>query len=102
MEGNDFTAHLTLGAVCVYAIEHMKQSGLFPWVTQDTKTLNRWLSAVLALVTAIGIQVTYDPWTGGTAQIPALPTLLLGCWEVVKQYTVNQVLYDGVVAKGKS
>ena len=101
MEGNDFSAHVTLGAVTVYAIQWLKASGWAPWITQDTKALNRLLSLGLAIISALGISVTYDPSLGGTVQIPAASTLLLGLWEVVKQAATNQLIYDAAVAEKK-
>jgi len=100
MEGNDFTAHLTLGAVAVYAIEHAKSSRLIPWMTVDTKALNRIASVALAFATSIGIGYTYDS-DAGTLVLSGLTlsSLALACWEWVKQYVVQQVLFDGVVAK---
>ena len=49
----ELTTHLTTGAVIVYAIEWAKRSHLIP-LNANTKTLNRAVSAVLALVAAVG------------------------------------------------
>ena len=100
MEGNDFTAHLTLGAVAVYAIEHAKSSGLVPWMTADTKTLNRLVNLITAFITSIGIGYTYDA-TAGTLVVSGLTlsSLALGLWELTKQYVVQQVLYDTVIQR---
>lgn len=101
MEGNDFTAHLTLGAVAVYALEYVKSAGWCPWITQDTKALNRLLSVAMAIISAMGISISYNPSLGGTIQIPALSVLLLGVWEVVKQTATQQLIYDGITGKAK-
>ena len=97
---SDITAHLTIGAVIVYAIERLKSLAWVRWITPDTKILNAWLSATLAAAAAVGISVTFDP-TGGVLTITGLTLqgTLTGIWEWLKQYAVQQLLYDGVIQK---
>lgn len=98
MEG-ELTAHLTLGAVIVYFIEYLKRWPFFRMLTPETTTLNRVVSAALAGAAAIGIGWTYDGATG-TLVVTGLTwgTIVAACWEWVKQYAVQQVLYDTAVA----
>lgn len=97
--GNEITAHLTTGAMIVYGIQFLKTQGWCPWVAEHTVAVNRVLSVGGAVIAVMGITFSYDPAVGGTIQIPALATLLTGAWEVLKQYTTQQILYDGVVQK---
>ena len=102
MEGPDeILAHLTLGGVVVYGIEWLKGSGKFPWITASTKTLNRIVSLIAAAVVALGVGVTGDASHGWAISVPPLAALLAGVWETIKQLVLQQVLYDGVVAKQK-
>jgi len=92
----DITAHVTTGAVIVYLLEWLKRSGWCP-LTTETKHLNRLLSGLLAVVAALGIQWSYDPATGGVIHLPALAMLVTSGWEVIKQFTVQQLIWDGIV-----
>src|SRR3990167_2958302 len=94
---NDVTAHLTTGAVAVYAIEALKQWPQFRWLTADSATVNRVISALAAAMIAFGISATGDVSTGWTIHIPSGAILMAGLWEWVKQVTVQQVLYQSVV-----
>ena len=91
--------HLTTGAVIVYAIQWLKGQGWMPWVTADSTTVNRVVSGVAAAAIAFGIGGHWDPVHGGVFTIPPLTELINGAWEFAKQYTVQQVVYDGVVQK---
>lgn len=96
----ELTAHLTSGAVAVYLIEWLKSKQWFPFLTADTKTLNRLISAVTAFVAAVGIGFNYDAGAGQLV-ITGLTwsTILIGGWEWAKQFVLQQVLYDSVVQK---
>ena len=98
--GAELTAHLTTGAVVVYALEWLKSAGWCPWISADTKRLNRVLSAILAATAAVGIGWTYEA-SQGTLVITGLTAsgLLTGGYEWIKQFSVQQLLFDGVIAK---
>lgn len=96
--GNELTAHLTTGAVAVYMIEWLKRQEWCPWLDVDTGTVNRIVSLGAAVIAVMGISFTYDPQVGGTIHIPSLAVLMAGAWEVAKQFTTQQLLWDGVVA----
>lgn len=94
----ELTTHLTSGAVAVYLIEMLKKWPAFSRLTPDTKTLNRLVSAVLAVVAAIGISWSYDA-AAGTLVISGLTwgTMLAMTWESIKQFALQQVLYSAVI-----
>lgn len=96
----ELTAHITSGAVIVYVIEWLKANPRFSWLRAEQKTLQRVVSAVLAAVAAVGINWTYDA-THGTLVITGLTStaILLTGWEWLKQFVVQQLIFDGVVAK---
>lgn len=98
--GGELTAHITTGAAIVYLVEWMKSSRLTPWLTIDTKTLNRITSALLAAIAAIGIHWTYNAQLdGGTLVITGLSwtTIMAAAWEWFKQFTMQQLIFDGVI-----
>ena len=95
----DAMSHLTAGAVVVYALQWLKAAGWCRWVTQDTKTLNRSLSAVAAALIAFGISATGDATAGWTISIPPAQALIAGVWEWVKQFVVQQLVWDTAVQK---
>lgn len=95
---NDITAHLTTGAVVVYAIEWLKRAGWFKWMSADSGTVNRAVSAIAAAAMAFGISATGDAQTGWVIHVPSLAVLVAGVWEWSKQFVVQQILWDGVVA----
>lgn len=96
--GSELTAHLTTGAVAVYFIQWLKGQGWCPWLADHTGAANRIVSLGAAVIAVMGISFSYDPSVGGDIHIPALSVLLNGAWEVVKQFTTQQILWDGVVA----
>jgi hypothetical protein len=98
-QSGELTAHFTSGAMAVYAIEWLKGKSWCPWITADTKTLNRFISGAAAALAVMGISWSYDPSVGGTITLPALSLLLTGVWEWLKQFSLQQVLFDAVVQK---
>lgn len=100
--GNELTAHITTGAVIVYAIQWAKSSGWFRWLSEDTKTLNRTVSALLAGAAAVGINWTYTA-ADGTLVITGLTTsgILVGGYEWLKQFCVQQLIFDTAASDKK-
>ena len=96
-DANEITAHLTSGAVVVYGIEWLKSRGWCPWITSQTIWVNRLASASGAFAAVMGISFSYDPSVGGDIHIPAATMLVTGLWDCVKQYVMQQMIYDGVV-----
>ena len=99
MNETDLSAHFTTSAMVVYALQALKQAGWCPWVTADSKTVNRILSAVMAAALAFGITATGDAQTGWVVQIPSATVLLSGLWHWAEQFTSQQILYDLVAQK---
>ena len=96
---NEIMAHLTTGAVIVYSIEWLKRWPAFTWISADKGTVNRVVSAIAAAGMAFGISATGSAETGWVIQIPSLAVLASSGYEFVKQFIVQQIVYDGVVQK---
>jgi hypothetical protein len=106
METNgELSAHITTAAAIVYFIQWMKASGYTPWLTADTTTLNRITSALFAAIAAIGINWSYDAsLQGGTLIITGISWVAIahGAFEWFKQFTLQQLVFDGIVQKKES
>lgn len=96
---SELSAHLTTGAVIVYAIEAAKKSTWFPWLHAETKTLNRLVSAVLAAAAAFGIHASFDA-VAGTLIITGLTWagVLGAAWAWLQQWVLQQIVFDSVIA----
>ena len=96
----ELSAHLTTGAVIVYGIEWLKKSPWFSRITPETKVLNRIVSAVLAAIASVGISWQYDAHLGQLV-ITGLTwsTVAVSAWEFLKQFVMQQLVFDGVIAK---
>ncbi len=98
---NEILTHLTTGGVIVYAIESLKKAGWAAWITQDSKWVARLLSAIAAAGVALGLSYTGDAATGWVIHVPPLAVVLTGLWEWLKQVVMQQMVYDGLVARKK-
>ena len=83
-----------------YLIEWLKKSSLVPFITADKKTLLRWLNALSAAALAVGLHWAYDPDARQLViDIPTIGTVVAGLWAWGQQWALQQMAYDGVVAK---
>lgn len=90
----------------VYLIEWAKKSSVVRWVTADRKTLLRWMNAASALALAVGLHWVYStealpPGVVArfTLDIPTAGVAISGLWAWGKQWALQQMAYDGIVAK---
>ena len=92
--GAELTTHMVLSALVVYAIEWMKRWQVVPWIDANTKSVNWAVSAVLALVTSIGITYSFDA-EAGRLVIDGLTwaTITTTGWEALKQFVNQQLVY---------
>lgn len=96
---SELTAHLTTGAVVVYAIEQLKKSKRFPWIDKNTTTLIRLLNVSTAFAVSIGINYHYDTANRDlTIHIPMAAVLVDQLWEWAKQLVTQQIIYDSAIA----
>ena len=98
----EIMTHLTTGGVIVYGIEALKKAGWCPFISADSKGINRFISGAMAAFVAFGISASGDASAGWVIQIPPLAVVGAGAWEWLKQVVLQQMIFDGVVAKGKT
>lgn len=85
----------------VYLIEWAKKTTAIRFITADNKTLLRFLNAASALALAVGLHWAYDPTARQLViDIPTVGTVIMGLWTWGKQWALQQMAYDTVVAKG--
>lgn len=104
---NEIVSQFTAAAVVVYALQMIKKSAWFPWMTQETTTLNRLVSAAGAFIGSIGVHMAFS---AGQATAPdgtylitvtglTLANVGAGLWHWMNQFAGQQLLYDGIVSK---
>ena len=93
-------SHVLLGAAIVYALERLKASPRFRWLTIDSARANRIASAVLAAGVAWGFTLTGDASIGWTLHIPPPEVLGAGVIEWGKQFLAQQLIYDVLPKSG--
>lgn len=93
---------LTTSAVITYGLEKLKESKYFPWLTAETKNLNRLASIVLAGAGALGVHAAWDP-SNHTLMITGLywTSILHGAWDWIRSWVSQQLIYDMAVQKPK-
>jgi hypothetical protein len=81
-----------------FLIEALKGSNWFPWLTMETKNLNRIVGIITAGLITVGIHFTWTESTGDTAgilsiAIPTIPTFAHGVWTWFTTWAFQQYAY---------
>jgi hypothetical protein len=90
---------IPLAVISTYVLQWLKQSKLFPWLTVETQTLNRWAGIAIAFLSSVGVLVTFDH-AAGVLTISGLTAanLLHVAARITQQWVMQQVAYRTVVA----
>jgi hypothetical protein len=91
------SSQATVAVVVSFAIQWLKKSPWFPWLTVETQKLNRWVAVVVAAATGFGI---YATWTNGALTITGLTPANLwhAATHVVEQWTFQHAAYRTLIA----
>lgn len=88
-----------IASVAVWLLERLKAWTGTPWVSQATDKLNRWLSALLATLSAAGILVVTN-WSGfetGSLVITVtgltLANILTFLWTIAQNLALQEWFY---------
>lgn len=94
---------LTMSSVVVMLIQWVKGTKLFPFVNENTASLNRVIGWLAAGGAAIGLHLAFDS-TSGTLTITGLTltTMLHAGWDWIKSVAVQELIYQGVLQKPKT
>ena len=93
---------ITLSALSVLLIQKLKSWSAVPWISAGTDTLNRILSVILAVLSAVGVHVVWAAaTTPGTYTLTFTGLTLAGigmmAWGIIKQMAFNELAYRGTV-----
>jgi predicted membrane protein len=85
----------TTGAMTVAALNWLKSSPYFPWITKEKTTLLRFLSAAAAVASGAGIQHVWNP-TDHSLVISGLTVtnVALFFWAIGKQFAMNETIFQ--------
>lgn len=87
----------TIAVLVSFGLQWLKKTPLFPWITVETQTLNRWVSMVVAAGSGFGILAT---WDHGTLSITGLTAA--NAWHalshVIEQWTFQHAAYRTLIA----
>lgn len=89
------TDQMTTAAIIIYVLQWLKKSKVVPWITADTKGLNRFLAALGAAAGTAGITFQLDT-VSGTLMITGLllPNLLTFTWQFLQTWAMTQAGYS--------
>jgi hypothetical protein len=87
----------TLAVLVSFALQWLKNSKYFPWITVETQQLNRLLSVLIAFVSGFGI---YATWGQGTLSISGLTAanLFHAGTHAVQQLAFQHAAYRVLIA----
>lgn len=94
MDANVGMTHFTIGAVTVAALQWLKASPYFPWITAGKTNLLRALSAMAAAGAAVGIGYTWNAQDHAlTITGLTLTGIGIAFWAWLKQFAVQEFMY---------
>lgn len=95
----DSLSQVTVSAAVVYVIELLKRSQRVPWITTQTRRINRAVSLVLSAATAVGITVHFDHGVLTVAGL-TLGSILTFAFTWAKSFVLQELVYQ-TAANGK-
>lgn len=97
MDSSQLSTQATIAVAASFALQWLKKSPWFPWLTVETQALNRWVAMVIAAATGFGIYVT---WSSGTLNITGLTVANLwhAATRCVEQWTFQHAAYRTLIA----
>jgi hypothetical protein len=97
--GSALATQVTLSALSVAFIQWLKNTESITWIHAGTSTLNRALSGVLAILSAVGVHISWAAAvaTPGTYTLTFTGVTLTGiglmAWGIVKSMAFNELTY---------
>jgi hypothetical protein len=92
-----------IAAAVVWVLEFLKRSNWFPWLNQNSATINRVVSIAVALIAAVGVtmNISGNLDLGGTITIsfPSLPAMLDAGSHFLSQIALQEGFYQQIVKK---
>lgn len=101
---DELISQVTASGIVVWLLQHLKQSGWAPWITQSTDNLNRIVAVVLATATTAGIAIA-SAWDGGTLTLTisglTVSNILTFVWKIANGVVMQEIIYRGAVKEAK-
>jgi hypothetical protein len=93
------TEQITLAVIATYALQIIKKSKWFPWLTVESQKLNYIVGVVVAFGASVGVVATFDH-TAGVLTITGLTWAGLGhgAARFIQQWVFQQVAYKNLIA----
>ena len=90
----DISTQLGAAALVSFALNWLKQSSWFPWITAETEKLNRLVMIAGAGLATLGISVHCD-WTNHNCLVSGLDahTVIAGFWMWCQQIAITHGWY---------
>lgn len=89
--------------IIAHGIEWLKRLKWFPWITENSATLNRWLSMMAAAATSAGITFSADgTWAAGgviTIHVPPASVLTEAIARFALQAGFQETIYAKVIQR---
>lgn len=86
-----------------HGLEWLKRLKWFPLITEDTASLNRWISMLAAAVTSVGVTFATDAtWASGgtiTIHIPSGSVLIEALARFAGQAGLQEMIYSKAIQK---
>lgn len=99
-DANVVMTHLTSSGITVFALQWLKNSKYFPWITDEKMWLLRMLSGLAAAGTAVGISTT---WNGANHELVigglTLAAVTAAVWAFAKQFVMNEMVWQATKTK---
>lgn len=94
-EANVLLTTMTVSGITVAAINWLKKSKYFPWITKEKIWLLRVMSAAAATASGVGITHIWNPADHSIliAGLTAANLWAFG-WAIVKQFTANELVFQ--------
>jgi hypothetical protein len=93
MEGQAFQM-VGAAALIPYLLEGLKKAAWFPWITEATTAINRWIGIVAALAVTAGLHYEWSPDTRVLSMtIPTLAAFVAWMFNALVQWGLQEYVY---------
>jgi len=90
---NSLFTHGSAAVILVFALNWLKKTSWFPWVTQNSDKLNRAISVAWAILTTAGVSIQGSAVSGATITLPPLAILWSSALHAFTQFGGQELLY---------
>jgi len=99
MDASSPETQVTLAIVMPYLLQWLKGKAGFPLMNYNSETLNRWISGAVAILTSLGIQMSFNVGAG-TLIITGLTAsgIASGIQHAAFQWAGQHLVYKAVIA----